>query len=222
MNSRKDDILKVALQLFNEKGIDSVTTRDIAKELKISLGNLTYYFPSKKDIVLAFAKQLAVAVEEALAINASSKPAENILLDYFYQIETIFITQFRYRFIVHKRYGEIISSFPEVQKFVQDFLKIRFASWEQLNKQLVKEKFAKPNLVEDSQANSYILNILALYWHQEFLIYSPDLTDRQKVQKALSIFFQSYKPYLTQKGLDTINPLLIKLVPYQSENVIPK
>jgi AcrR family transcriptional regulator len=213
MNSRKDDILEVALQLFNKKGIDSVTTRDIAKELKISLGNLTYYFPSKMDIVLALAKQLAVAVDEALAIN-SSKPAENILIQYFSQIETIFTTQFRYQFIVHKRYGEIISSFPEVQKFVQEFLKIRFDSWEQLNKQLVKEKFAKSSLSEDSQAHSYILNILALYWHQEFLIYSPDLTDKQKVQKALSIFFQSYKPYLTQKGLDIINPLLLKLVNY--------
>lgn len=213
MKLRKDDILKVALRLFNEKGIDSVTTRDIAKELKISLGNLTYYFPTKMDIVLALAQQLAVAVDEALAINAS-KQAENVLVDYFSQIETIFTTQFKYKCIVHKRYGEIISSFAEVQKFVQDFLKVRFSSWEQLNKQLVKEKFAKSSLVEDSNAHSYIVNILALYWHQEFLIYSPNLTDKQKVQKALSIYFQSYKPYFTQKGLDTIDPLLIKLVHY--------
>ncbi|WP_395078100.1 TetR/AcrR family transcriptional regulator [Flavobacterium sp.] len=217
MKSRKDDILEVALRLFNEKGIDSVTTRDIAKELKISLGNLTYYFPFKKDIVLALAQHLAIAVDEALAINAN-RATDNILLDYFNQIEAIFITQFKYQFIVHKRYGEIITSFPEVQKFVQDFLKVRFDSWEQLSKQLVKQKFAKSNLVEDCQSHSYILNILALYWHQEFLIYSPNLTDKQKVQKALSIFFQSYKPYLTQKGLDTINPLLIKLDHYQNEN----
>jgi AcrR family transcriptional regulator len=213
MSSRKDNILKVALRLFNEKGFDLVTTRDIAKELKISLGNLTYYFPSKMDIVLALAQELTMSVELALAPN-SKKKTKNTLSDYFSQIETIFTTQFKYQFIVQKRYGEIISAFPEVQNFVQDFLKTRFDSWEQLNKQLIKEKFAKSSLVEDSNAHSYILNILALYWQQEFLIYSPNLTDKQKVQKALSIYFHAYKPYFTKKGLDVINPLLIKLIHY--------
>jgi len=115
---------------------------------------------------------------------------------------------------MHKRYGEIISSFSEAQKFQQDVLKIRFDTWAQLNKQLVKEKLAKKELIEESNAHSYILNILALYWHQEFLIYSPELSDKQKVEKALAIFFQSYKPYLTKKGLDVLTPLLKELKHY--------
>jgi AcrR family transcriptional regulator len=213
MKSRKEDILKAALRLFNERGIDGVTTRDIARAIKISLGNLTYYFPSKKDIVLALTQQLCDVVDETLA-KAPNKPAKNTLIHYFNQVETIFTTHFRFKFIVHKRYGEIISSFPDIQKYIQDFLKIRFDSWVQLNKQLVKEKLAKPTLVEDSHAHSHVLNILALYWHQEFLIYFPKLSDKQKVDKALSIFFQAYKPYLTKKGLEELTPLLEKLDHY--------
>ena len=133
---------------------------------------------------------------------------------YFNQVETIFTTHFKFKFIVRKRYGEIISSFPDIQKFIQDFLKIRFDSWVQLNKQLVKEKLAKPNLVADSHGHSHVLNILTLYWHQEFLIYFPKLTDKQKVDKALAIFFQAYKPYLTKKGHDELTPFLKKLDHY--------
>lgn len=213
MKTKREKTLAVALDLFNKKGIDNVTTREIAKTLNMSLGNLTYYFPTKNDIVLALTQEITKAVENALSIN-SVKEAPNLLIQYFKQVEIIFTTHLKYKFIVHKRYGEIISSFPEVQKFAQDFLKIRFDAWEQLNKQLVKEKFAKQELVDDTHAHSHILNILALYWHQEFLIYYPKLTDKQKIQQALSIFFHSYKPYLTQKGLDIITPLLKKLNHY--------
>ncbi|MCC7050958.1 MAG: TetR family transcriptional regulator [Bacteroidia bacterium] len=213
MKTKREEILAVALDLFNEKGIDNVTTREIAKELKMSLGNLTYYFPAKRDIILVLTQELTNVVEEALS-KKTAKKASNLLRQYFKQVEIIFTAHFKYKFIVHKRYGEIISSFPEVQNLFQNFLKIRFDAWKQLNKQLVKEKFAKKELVDDSHAHSHILNILALYWHQEFLIYYPNLTDKQKIQQALSIFFQSYKPYLTQKGLDTITPLLKKLDRY--------
>ncbi|MES2589045.1 MAG: TetR/AcrR family transcriptional regulator [Bacteroidota bacterium] len=213
MKKRRDLILETSLNLLNEKGIDEVTTREIAKTLKISLGNLTYYFPAKKDIILALTHELTKAVDEALS-EASANEAPNLLVQYFKQVEIIFTTQLKFKFIVHKRYGEIISLFPEVQKVAQDFLKIRFDAWEQLNKQLVKEKFAKKELVIDSHAHSYVLNILALFWHQEFLIYLPELTDKQKVDKALAIFFQSYKPYLTKKGLDELSPLLEKLNHY--------
>jgi len=212
MSNRRENILKAALELFNERGIDGVTTRDIANEIKISLGNLTYYFPSKSDIVSALMQELGKTVDEALANHTET--GKNSLINYFYQVELIFKTHFKYKFIMQKRYGEIVSTFPESQQFVRDFLKIRFDAWEQLNKQLVKEKLAKKELVEESNAHSYILNILALYWHQEFLIYFPELSDKQKVEKALAIFFQAYKPYLTKKGIDELKPLVKELKHY--------
>src|SRR6476646_9564199 len=144
MSERKEDILKTALQLFNKKGIDEVRTRDIAKEMKISLGNLTYYFPAKSDIVLALVEELMKAIEEALAQN-NTNPSKNILTVYYNQVETIFKTHLKYRFLFG-RWGEIISSDPKIQKITQEFLKVRFDSWKGLNEQLVKEKSAKPLL----------------------------------------------------------------------------
>ncbi len=49
--STKERILTASLALFNERGYRSVTMRMIADSLSISVGNLTYHFPKKQDIV---------------------------------------------------------------------------------------------------------------------------------------------------------------------------
>lgn len=212
MSNRRADILEAALELFNEKGIDGVTTRDIAKKIKISLGNLTYYFPAKSDIVYALVEEWGKAVDKALSDHTDTNM--NALTDYFYQVKIVFETQLKYKCILQKRYGEIINSFPEAQKYLSDFLKIRFDSWEQLNKQLVNEELARKELVTESHALSAMLNILVIFWQQEFLIYFPELTDAQKVERALAITFQAYKPYLTKKGIDILEPILVKIDHY--------
>lgn len=44
-------ILETAKRLFNEWGYNNVSTRDLADELNISKGNLTYYFKKKEEII---------------------------------------------------------------------------------------------------------------------------------------------------------------------------
>ena len=202
-----------ALRLFNKFGIDDVKTRDIAKATGISLGNMTYYFPSKNDIIHALCLQCVHEVDMAFE-RVSEKQVKNIMEMYYNQVESIFLTQLRFSFLFDKRYGEIMASLPDIQKHYQDVLNIRFDSFKYINMQLVKANMAYQNLVKDSYAHGYIINMLALYWHQEFLIYFPELTDKQKIEKALAIYFQSYKPYLTQKGLHQLKPLLKKLEHY--------
>ncbi len=211
MKGRREKILEAALVLFNSNGIDAVTTRDIAKKIKISQGNLTYHFPAKNDIVLALVQEAGKAIEEALA-NQTQR-SDSLIVIYYHQVETIFKTHMKYHFLFG-RWGEIISSSKEIQSFAQDFLKVRFDQWHGLNQELVRQKLAHPSLAEESHAHSYLINMLALFWHQEFMMYFPNLSDQQKIKKALTIFFQSYKPYLTKKGWDQLSPFLEKLEHY--------
>ena len=46
-----NDILKVSLQMFLEKGYTKTTAKNIGDSLDISTGNLTYYFPTKEHIL---------------------------------------------------------------------------------------------------------------------------------------------------------------------------
>ena len=51
-----DRILETARALFNERGYNEVSMRNIADTLKISVGNLTYHFKRKEDLVEAVIK----------------------------------------------------------------------------------------------------------------------------------------------------------------------
>lgn len=53
VKNRREQILETARRLFVERGYDGVSVRDIAKELGISAGNITYYFKKKEDLMEA-------------------------------------------------------------------------------------------------------------------------------------------------------------------------
>ncbi|MBC8569405.1 TetR/AcrR family transcriptional regulator [Zongyangia hominis] len=50
---RKLEILEMARRLFNERGYEQVSMRCIADALEMSVGNLTYYYKKKEDLVEA-------------------------------------------------------------------------------------------------------------------------------------------------------------------------
>lgn len=51
MNDTRKQILIAAHLLFNERGYNGVSMADIANDVGISKGNLTYYFKKKEDII---------------------------------------------------------------------------------------------------------------------------------------------------------------------------
>lgn len=50
-DTTRELIIKTAKQLFREYGYHAMRVSDISKKLKISKGNLTYYFPTKASLV---------------------------------------------------------------------------------------------------------------------------------------------------------------------------
>lgn len=48
----REIIYKNSVRLFNERGYSYVTMREIAAECGISVGNLTYYYPKKEDLLM--------------------------------------------------------------------------------------------------------------------------------------------------------------------------
>lgn len=215
MKDRKNDILEAARDLYNKHGLEQVTMRDVAKKVSISAGNLTYHFPTRNDIVLALMDRLLAEIDKALTLPAFlSQPYNGALAMAVQQCRIVIEKQLEYEFLFNKKYAEIITALPPMQALLQQVLTRRFEQWQQLNTLLVKEKLALASLQADSHAHSHALNIVGLYWHQEAAIYHPQLTVAKKVDYALAVIFQLYKPYLTKKGLAMLNPLLKKLENY--------
>lgn len=51
MNKTKKKIIETTIELFNEHGFANVSLPHIADKLSISLGNLTYHFPKKDQLI---------------------------------------------------------------------------------------------------------------------------------------------------------------------------
>jgi AcrR family transcriptional regulator len=68
----REEILGAALALFQERGFDAATMRDIASAAGVSLGAAYYYFPSKEALVFDFYARTQRAAEERASATARS------------------------------------------------------------------------------------------------------------------------------------------------------
>ena len=67
-SSTREKILAVSLRLFNEQGYRNVTMRAIADALSISVGNLTYHFAKKQDIVAALMDDVFAQIDSLFSM----------------------------------------------------------------------------------------------------------------------------------------------------------
>ena len=74
--SRKDEIIQVASRLFNEKGYQAISVRDIAKAMDIKAASLYNHIKSKQEIlseiILKVAKEFTVGMEKVVFENSSA------------------------------------------------------------------------------------------------------------------------------------------------------
>ncbi len=91
-DSRREDIIAAAGDLFSRKGFHGTTVPDIARAAGISAGLIYYFFPSKDDILLACCERTAF-----------------IHLDLFKQHADIADPLERFDFIVRKLYKDLDS-----------------------------------------------------------------------------------------------------------------
>lgn len=108
----KDKILSKALELFNDKGYNNITTRHIAAELNISAGNLHYHFRHSEDIIKILFSELTLKMDELLN---HMKGKEHKTLEDLYQFTFSTCEIFyAYRFIFIS-FIDILNQIPEIE-----------------------------------------------------------------------------------------------------------
>ncbi|MBP2617959.1 TetR/AcrR family transcriptional regulator [Chryseobacterium jejuense] len=110
--STKEKILAKALELFNEKGYNNITTRHIAGELSISPGNLHYHFKHSEDITKILFAELTLKMDELL--NKMKKIENKTLEDLYTLTFSTCEIFYSYRFIFIN-FIDILNKIPEVK-----------------------------------------------------------------------------------------------------------
>ncbi len=75
--ARRAELLKIARQIFAEKGFDATTVSEIVARAGIAQGTFYLYFPSKISVVVTLADEMQASIEQALRESY----AESVSLD---------------------------------------------------------------------------------------------------------------------------------------------
>ena len=83
MADSKQAIREAAVGLFNERGYENVSLRDIAREAGVAIGTLTYHFRRKEDLLDAILADLHGGFEDAFDPQLRGEALLAHLLDLF-------------------------------------------------------------------------------------------------------------------------------------------
>ena len=114
MNQTRQNIIQTAIRLFNEKGVVNIRIRDIAQELGISPGNVTYHYNNKQELMDSVYRYMIKTLEEMALGNQFMNPRKDHLGVAKGYLEHI--VQFRF---FYQDTLEVIRSYPELAKLHQ-------------------------------------------------------------------------------------------------------
>ena len=77
--STRQRILEASRRLFNKKGYAATTLTEIARDVGISQGNLTYHFPTKKDLLATLKEEAQRRTQDRRSESASTSSVDDYL-----------------------------------------------------------------------------------------------------------------------------------------------
>lgn len=204
MNTR-GKILDKALEMFNERGIEYVGLRELAAVLDMRVGNITYYFPTKDDLVYQLSLELSKANAETIVAN------ENITMLVFLQmLHKVFQNHVRFRCLllsfVHlmEQNKLIAAAYKQTQNVRSATIKTNIAALANSGYLSTKEEGEVEFLVST-------LALINRFWISEAAISFRQLNSEEQIGHYLSLITKLLLPYSTVKGKKDIRDFLALL-----------
>lgn len=137
--NNKHRILEAACRLFNEQGVVSITTNHIAKDLKISPGNLYFHYNNKEEIICELFKMMCLEIYTIWGLPQKGvphlKPAE--------MVDQSFDVFWKYRFF-HREMYHMRRQDPNLGEHWKTHLNKTMRLWKTHYSLWVNEGIAKP------------------------------------------------------------------------------
>ncbi|MEM9202671.1 MAG: TetR/AcrR family transcriptional regulator [Actinomycetota bacterium] len=194
MTTTADRIADTALRLFNQKGYPSTTLTEIAAEIGISQGNLTYHFPTKLDLALHFSEQVRLHGEKRRANHAPGDIAD----DYLESLHNAMQLTWTYGFLMRDR-----GIFEPADAVVapSPILVAALAERQALIERIAEEGLFRADADVDVEVLSRSLWILSRHWadHLREMEAKADL-EWTDMQRGIDHHLAVLSPMLTAAG----------------------
>jgi len=187
-------IVSKALEMFNERGIEYVGLRELAATLNIRVGNITYYFPTKDDLVNRLSLDFS-ALNSMVMVNNN----DITLKSFLEMLDLVFNNHITYRCLllsfVHlmEQNKAIASRYKKTQGDRNSTLKSNLTT-------LVKKGDL---IIEDESATEFLVSSIGLisrFWISEAAISFRHWTSDQQIKHYLMLIVKLLSPYATTQG----------------------
>lgn len=203
MTGTKEKISDKALELFNDKGIEYVGMRELAAELGMRIGNITYYFPTKDDLVFA----IATAYSEANN-QIHGEHEVNGLYDFLQKCRMLFLNGVKYRCLMLS----MVHVMDQNQLVAESYRKVSTRRFTGLAEMMNKLKEEKHINVEDEDVEWFLMAINSLisrFWYSEAALTVKRNKLDTHVDRYLKLQAMLFKPYATKKGMKDLERFLV-------------
>jgi len=189
-------ILDRALDLFNRQGIEGVGIRELARELELSPGNLTYHFPKKEDIIVAIAARLSALNSQTL--QRSPPPAD--LKQFLEMFRVIFGNHYQYRClllsIVH-----LTEHYPAMAERYRAVQVVRIGFFRKILLHLQAKGFFRADVSEiEVERMAAYCSLIGRFWLSEYWVSYRHRPLEQMIEHYLNLLAGVFLPYVTRRG----------------------
>lgn len=203
MKSKKQAIQDSAINLFNEKGYEEVSLRDIAKEADTTIGNLTYHFPRKEDLLLHIQVDSHSSFDTFFTSNLRGTELMEQIINSFVTIGKNEIKRpFYYKNIYELTKDSVEASEKNMkfQKKLYDYYRKSFSF-------LKEDKIILESIDEITISSlAYTIITVSAVWLQSNIPYSNPYL--KQTQLPITVVLCSLlRPYLTSDKLEIFNAI---------------
>lgn len=204
MSSTKERIIETAVSLFNQRGFVNVTMRDLAQELGISLGNLTYHFKRKDDLIAAVHQQL-IDERNAMLENVQLTPT---IANINAQLLPLLELYERYRFF-YLDIMEVMRSYPAIAERHREHI----ANQVRYIRAIIDYSVSTGNMRPEARAGQYdslaeTVCLMLTFYLSQHTIRGREGTFYDDARKAM---WNLVIPLLTEKGRGAFEGVLMNV-----------
>jgi AcrR family transcriptional regulator len=200
--STKERIVSQALEMFNAKGVEYVGLRELAASLNMRVSNITYYFPTKDNLVNQLSLDLNKLNSEFLVDDKGIT-----MKTFLTMLRNVFRNQLKYRCmllsIVHlmEQNKEMSLRHKKTQKDRNAILRANINALTELGYLKVYHENETEYLVST-------IALIARFWISEATISFRQLSPEEQVNYYLSLIGKLLSSYATAKGKKQIQLFL--------------
>ena len=190
----RERIVNKALEMFNAKGVEYVGLRELAASLNMRVGNITYYFPTKDNLVNQLSLDLNKLNSEFLVHDKSIS-----MQSFLTMLRHVFRNQLKYRCmllsIVHlmEQNKEMSVRHKKTQKHRNAILRANINS-------LIELGYLKVNHESKTEYLVSTIALIARFWISEATISFRQLSPEKQINYYLGLVGKLLSSYATIKG----------------------